>query len=149
MEDLIDQLTSGNVEAVKVVLASVVAALAVYQVVLMAVGYGKLRVPFLKPKAASFTHRASGDSIVAMTLLVAFLCLAYFGFEGDHRGRGDDASALHMIAGALLVGALALKIVVVRWWHTMNRYLPAIGLTVFALFVVTWFASAASYLWGD
>ena len=47
MEDFVEQSSRGNVEEVKVVLASVVAALAIYQVLLMAVGYGKLRLPFL------------------------------------------------------------------------------------------------------
>ena len=77
---MVEGLAQGNVTEVKVVLASIVAALAVYQVVLMAVGYGKLRLPFLKPKAASFTHRATGDAIVLITLIVAFMCIAYFGF---------------------------------------------------------------------
>ena len=45
MEELIEDLTRGNVTEVKVVLASIVAALAVNQVLLMAVGYGKLRLP--------------------------------------------------------------------------------------------------------
>ena len=47
-------MTRGNVAQVKTVLATVVMALAVYQVLLMGVGYGKLRPWFLKPKAASF-----------------------------------------------------------------------------------------------
>ena len=47
MEQLIDDLTNGGVYEVKTVLASVAAALAVYQLVLIAVGYGKLRPRFL------------------------------------------------------------------------------------------------------
>jgi hypothetical protein len=43
---------------------------------------------------------------------------------------------------------LAVKIVVVRWWHRMGRYLPALGLSVFGLFTITWLASAGAYLWG-
>ena len=53
MEDLIDSLTRGNPTEVKVVLASVVTALAVYHLVLIAVGYGKLRPPFLGARPAS------------------------------------------------------------------------------------------------
>jgi hypothetical protein len=49
VEDLLETVTRGNVDEVKIVLASVVAALAVYQLVLVAVGYGKLRLPFLGP----------------------------------------------------------------------------------------------------
>ena len=66
VEDLIDSLTRGNPTEVKVVLASVVTALAVYQLVLIAVGYGKLRPPFLGARPASLAHRASGDAIVAI-----------------------------------------------------------------------------------
>jgi uncharacterized protein DUF6529 len=150
MEDLVEQLTRGNVSAVKVVLASVALALAVYQVLLMAVGYGKLRLAFLKPKAASFTHRASGDVILLLTLLVGFMCLAYFGLEDSgHHGGEDELSGLHVIASFALVGALALKVIVVRWWHRMGRFLPLIGISVFTLFFLTWLTSSAAYLWGE
>ena len=47
MEDLVQTLTRGNATEVKVVLASVAAALAGYQLLLIAVTYGKLRLPFL------------------------------------------------------------------------------------------------------
>jgi Family of unknown function (DUF6529) len=77
MENLIDTLTRGNVAAVKIVLASVVTVLALYQVFLMVVGYGKLPVPFLRPAAASATHRAVGDTVIVVTLIVAFMCFSY------------------------------------------------------------------------
>lgn len=139
MEDFIENLTNGNVSEVKIVLTSVVTALALYQVVLMAVGYGKLKLPFITPRAASFTHRSSGDAIVAITVMVGVMCLGYFGME-------DDA-VVHVLLGWLLAGALALKIVVVRWWHSMSRFLPVIGSIVFALLVATWASSAGLYFW--
>jgi hypothetical protein len=43
MEDFFDSLFRGNVAEVKVVLATVLLGLALYQVALMAVGYGKVR----------------------------------------------------------------------------------------------------------
>ena len=76
MEQLVEDLTRGNVSQVKFVLTSVVAALAVYQLVLIAVGYGKLRTPLLGSRAASWTHRASGDAIVVLIVLVGLACLA-------------------------------------------------------------------------
>jgi Family of unknown function (DUF6529) len=139
MEDLIEDLTRGNVSEVKIVLTSVVTALALYQVLLMLVCYGRLRLSFLSTRAASFTHRSSGDAIVAITVVVGAMCLGYFGLE-------DDA-ALHVVLGWLLAGALVLKIVVVRWWHSMSRFLPVIGSTVFALFVATWASSVGLYFW--
>lgn len=141
MEDLIESITRNNVTEVKVVLTSVVAALALYQVTLMLVGYGKVKIRSLSPKAASFAHRASGDAIVTITVVIGIMCLGYYGME-------DDAT-FHMIAGWALAAALVLKVVVVRWWHGLGRYLPMIGSTVFALFLVTWWSSAGFFFWGD
>ncbi len=59
------------------VLASVVLALAAYQLVLIAVGYGKVRPSFLAPRAASAAHRASGDAIVVVLVCVAVMCVGY------------------------------------------------------------------------
>ena len=148
MEDFVEQLARGNVEQVKVVFASVVAALAAYQVLLMAVGYGKLRLPFLASRPASSAHRAVGDTIVVITLVVAFMCLSYFGFE-DGDSDKETRAALHATAGSALVAALVLKVVVVRWWHRMGRFLPVIGATVFTLFMITWVSSAGDYLMGS
>lgn len=151
MEHLVDSLTRGNVSQVKTVLASVVAVLSAYQVLLMTVGYGKVNLPFLKSKAASFAHRATGDVVLVVTLLVAFMCLVYFevgdGIEYARDGEPTRAT-IHVVAGSLLVATIVLKVIVVRWWHSMGRYLPILGVTVFALFMVTWFTSAGNYLVG-
>lgn len=61
MDDLVDALTFGNVPQVKT-------ALTIYQVAMMSVGYGKVRVPFLKPKAASLAHRSVGDAILPIAV---------------------------------------------------------------------------------
>jgi Family of unknown function (DUF6529) len=152
MEDFVEALARGNVSEVKAVLASVVSALAIYQVFLMAVGYGKLKLPFLGSRPASQTHRAVGDTVVVVTLVIAFMCVAYFGFDdgGHNRGRGsdDDFAAVHMVTGVLLIAALAFKIAVVRWLHRLGRFLPALGLSVFVLFTITWITSAGVYLYG-
>ena len=71
MEDLIENLTRGNVTEVKVVLASVVLALAAYQLVLAAVSYGKVRPRFLESGPATWAHRVSGDTILVLAVLVA------------------------------------------------------------------------------
>ena len=147
MEDFVEQLARGNVTEVKVVLASIVVALAVYQVFLMAVVYGRLRLPFLASRPASFTHRATGDTIVFITLVIAFMCLSYFGIE-DGESNEETRAALHVVFGSTLLGVLALKIVVVRWWHRMGKWLPALGVTVFLLFTLTWLTSAADFLAG-
>jgi hypothetical protein len=80
LEDLIDTLTRGNATEVKVLLASVALALAVYQLVLIAVGYGKLRPPFLGAGPSARTHRAVGDTIAVLLVITAVMCVGYFGF---------------------------------------------------------------------
>ena len=138
MEDLVERLSRGNVTEVKVVLASVVMALACYQLLLIAIGYGKLRPSFLAARPASRAHRAAGDAIAVIVAVVAVMCLSYFGYEDD--------SAVHVIAGSALLVVLALKIAVLRRWHRLGRYLPVLGVSVFVLLAVTWATSAGSFL---
>lgn len=149
MDDWVEQITGGHVTEVKIVLTTIVAALAVYQVLLMAVGYGKVKLPFLDSKPASRAHRAIGDSVVSITLLIGLMCLAYFGVEdGVEHAYPEDQSRVvwHLIVSFALFGVLALKIVVLRWWHSMGKHLPVLGLSVFALFIASWVTSSAAYL---
>ena len=128
-------LVQGNPTEVKVVLASVATALAVYQIVLAAIGYRKLRI--IEATPAFTTHRASGDTIAFLLIVVAIMCLSYFELED---------SAFHAVTGFLLLVVLAVKVVVIRWWHTASRFLPALGITVFALLVATWASTAGAFL---
>ena len=121
-------------------LASVALALAVYQLVLIAVGYGKLRPPFLEARPAARAHRAVGDTIAVLLVITAFMCVGYFGFEND--------AALHVVAGVSLLAVLALKIAVVRWWHSLGRLLPGLGVSVWLLLALAWITSAGDFLAG-
>jgi L-asparagine transporter-like permease len=103
-------LVQGNPTEVKVVLASVATALAIYQVVLAAIGYRKLRV--IEAEPAFMTHRASGDTIAVLLVVVAVMCLSYFELEDG---------AFHAATGFLLLVVLAVKVVVIRWWHAAER----------------------------
>lgn len=137
MEHLNEEVTRGNVTEVKVVIATVVLGLALYQLVLAAVAYGWLRLPFLEAARASWTHRASGDAIVVLTVLVATACIAFYGVE-----EGGS----HAVFGCLLLGAIAVKIVAVRSGGRLSRLLPLLGISVLALFGLTWLTSAGDFL---
>ena len=104
VEDFVENITRGNPGSVKAVLASVVLALATYQLILAAIGYRKL--PVIDAAPAFLTHRASGDAIVVLFVLVALACVAAFGFEDDY--------ALHGWAGVAAAVVVALKVGVVR-----------------------------------
>jgi Family of unknown function (DUF6529) len=149
VNDLIERLTDGHVAEVKIVLTSVVMASAVYQVILMTIGYRKIRLPFLRPRVASTAHRTIGDVIAPITAVVGLMCIGYFGVSDgiDHARDGQEGVVtLHVIAGFALAAALAFKIVVVRWWHSLSRLLPYLGITVLVLFAATWATSAGVYL---
>ena len=141
MEDLLQDLTRGNLAEVKIVLASVVVALAFYQVLLIAIAYGRLSLPFLAPAPASAAHRSIGDTAAVLALVIGIACLSVYGIE-----LGDDA--LHSVAGLLLLAVLTLKILVVRRLHGLSRLLPGLGISVLALFVVAWLTSAAGHIGG-
>jgi small-conductance mechanosensitive channel len=138
VQDLIETLTRGNPTEVKVLLASAALALAIYQLVLISIGYGKLRPRFLAPRVASSAHRAVGDTIVVLLVVTAAICVGYFGFEYD--------AALHMTAAIALLSVLALKVLVIRRWHALGRFLPALGLSVWLLLALTWLTSAGDFL---
>lgn len=137
MEQLIEDVTRGNVTEVKVVLASVVLALAAYQVLLATVAFGWLRVASLAPASASWSHRASGDAIVVLTAVVAVMCVGYEGFE---------ESGAHAVVACALLAALAVKVVAVRLGGRVGRALPVLGSAVLVLFALTWLSSAGDFL---
>ncbi|HEU4739330.1 MAG TPA: DUF6529 family protein [Solirubrobacterales bacterium] len=137
MEGLIDDLTRGNVTEVKVVLASVVLALAVYQLVLAAVSYGKVRPRLLESGPATWAHRAVGDTLLVLAVLVALACIAYYGFE---------EGGAHAVFGCLVLGALAAKVLAVRVGGSSSPLLPWIGIALFALLTATWLTSAGDFL---
>jgi hypothetical protein len=146
VEDLVEALTNNHITEVKIVLTSITAALAIYQVLLMAVGYGKIRVSFLSARAASTSHRSIGDTIVPITIFIGLACLSYFGIE-DHAREGQESNVTwHVVSSFALAAVIALKIVVVRWWHSMGRYLPLLGISVLVLFLITWITTAGAYL---
>jgi len=140
MEDVLESLMRDNVTEVKVVLASVALALAVYQLVLIAVGYGRLRPSFLAGRVASAAHRAIGDVIALLLIVVGVACVSVHGFEDDE--------AVHAVAGTALLAVLTLKVAVVRRGLGMSRALPLLGGSVFALLALAWASSAGGYLGG-
>jgi hypothetical protein len=137
MEDFFVELTRGNLAEVKVMLAVVVGVLAVYQSLLMVVGWGRVQVRFLSQAAASRGHLALGGTIAFVTIFVSLACLSYFGWE---------EGGVHAVTGVALVVVLAFKVAVVRWLDDLRQYLPYIGTAVLALLAVTVVASAVEFI---
>jgi Family of unknown function (DUF6529) len=66
--------------------------------------------------------------------------------RGDKTYFGLEEGAFHAVTGALLLAVLAVKIVVLRWWHAAGRFLPVLGITVFLLLAATWLSTAGAFL---
>lgn len=142
-------ITGGQVTAVKIVLTSVLLALAAYQAMLMAVGYRLVRPPFLSAESAAVAHRAVGDAVVVLVVVCGAFCLGYYGIEDsvrDHAPGPDSRVTLHVVASFALAGVLALKLVVLHAWRRAQRFLPLLGVGVLSLMFVTWLSSAGAFL---
>ena len=103
----------------------------------MTVGWGKVHVRFLSARSAAKAHRAIGDTLVVVTVVVAALCVS--SFEIEH------ARIAHVVVAIALLVVLAVKIAVVRSGRA-SRALPYLGTAVLALFVATWATSAGVFL---
>ena len=137
MEQLIQELTNGNVTEVKVILATVVMALAVYQLLLASVAYGRLRTRLLESGLASWTHRASGDVAPVLAVLVAVACISVYGF---------DEEGAHTVFGIAVLAVLAAKVLAVRVGGALSRLLPYLGIGLFAALGGAWLTSAGEFL---
>lgn len=123
LEQLIEDVTRGNVTEVKVVIATVVMGLAVYQLLLAAVGYGGLRPRFLSSAPALWAHRASGDTIALLTIAVATMCVGYYGFDfGDDGGTHAIVAVglLGVLLAALAIAAVAIAVVTAHFGPTSS-----------------------------
>ena len=107
-------------------------------VAVIAVGYGRVRVPFLAAPPALRAHRAVGDTIALVLLCTGVACVSVYGFE--------DGSAVHAVAGTALLAVLALKVSVVRRDFGLGRFLPVLRISVFVLLCLTWATSAGGFL---
>lgn len=67
------------------------------------------------------------------------MCLSVYGLDED--------GGAHAIAGAALLGVFAVKVGVVRFGGArLGRLLRLLGISVFALFMLTWATSAGDFL---
>ena len=102
MEELIETVTRGNVAEVKAVLASVAAGVAIWQVALMVVGYGKVELRALDPAPATRAHRAIGDALLVVIVTAAVMCVGYFGLEEAFGGGSEGLHALACVIASCL-----------------------------------------------
>ena len=129
----------GSMIAMKVWLASAAGVLALGQLVGALAMYGKLGVR--APSWLGAAHRGSGVVALLLTVPVAYHCLWSLGFQ-----TYDARTVLHSLAGCLVYGAVATKVLVLHGRETPGWMLPLAGGLLFTVLVVTVSTSAGWYL---
>ena len=136
-----------TVLAMKTVVATGIAVLAVVQVTTALWMYGKLGVR--SPSWLGTAHRATGATALALTLFVAYMCLWSLGLEVGTLPGGEKVSTrtlVHGLLGCAVMGAIVVKIVAVRSRRAPGWFLPVAGGLLFTLLVLAILTSAAWYI---
>ena len=121
--------------AMKVWLGTAVVVLAAVQVLLALWIYGRL--PWTAPAWAGAAHRVTGRVAFLVSLPVAYHCLWSLGFQS-----GDTRVLVHSLAGCVIYGAFAAKVMLVRSSGLPRYALPVAGGLLFAALVGAWYTSA-------
>ena len=133
----------GAVNRLKAQLATVMLALALYQLTLALWMYGKLPRAGAAPPPVPQLHRRGGATLLRVSLPVAAHCLLAYGVQ-----LGDLRVAVHSLAGCFFYGAFAAKVLVVRSRRLPGWALPVAGGLLVSLIVVMWYSSALWYFNG-
>ncbi|MDM7854981.1 DUF6529 family protein [Cellulomonas alba] len=118
-------------------LATAALLLAVVQVLSALAMYGRLPRVTSPPPWVAGLHRWSGTAAFLLTLPVMFHCVWSLGFS-DTSAR----TLVHSVAGCLLYGVFAAKMLALRVRGLPSAVVPVLGAVLVTLLVVAWFTSA-------
>ena len=122
--------------------ASLVLVLAVLQLLSALWLYGKLPVTRSAPAWLGTAHRTCGALAFLVSLPVAAFCLYGLGFSPEPFVL---RRFIHSVAGCLLYGAFAAKVVFVHTSRLPGWALPLAGGLLFTAIVVLWWTGARWY----
>jgi Family of unknown function (DUF6529) len=131
----------------KVVISTIIGAIAVLQVIGALWIYGKLGIRV--PSWLGTAHRISGTVALLLTVFVAYHCLWALGLESGTLEDGEKVptrTVVHGVIGCAVIGAIVVKIVAVRSRRAPGWFLPVAGGLLFALLVVVVLTSSVWYI---
>jgi hypothetical protein len=137
----LNDVTNGNLLLWKVVLATIVFALAGLQVAMAARFWGVAPAIPVSGGTAVKVHRISGRVALTLAVVVAFTCLI-----GPAGPTSPTRVLLHSIFGTLAFVALTAKFAVLKVTKRGDKYLPIIGSLLFLTFGAIWATSVADYV---
>lgn len=124
----------------KVWLATVAAALALFQVFSATWMWRRLPGAATLPSWVAPTHRWSGTFAFLLSLPAAYHCLWSLGFS-----TFDARTTVHSVAGCAFYGAFTTKMLALRTRSLPGWALPIIGGVLFILLTEAWVTSALWY----
>ena len=131
----------------KVVVSTVIGALAVLQLLGALWMYGKLGSA--APSWVGKAHRVSGTVAIVLATFVAYHCLWALGLESGTLKDGEKVpvrTVVHGLLGCAVIGAGVVKVVAVRSRRAPGWFLPMAGGLLFVLLVVVVLTSAGWYI---
>lgn len=137
----LNDITDGNLLLWKVVLATVVFALAGLQVAMAARFWGVAPAMPVSGGTAVKVHRVSGRVALLLAVVVAFSCLV-----GPAGPTSPTRVLLHSTFGALAFVVLTAKFAVLKVARRGDKYLPLLGSLLFLTFGAIWATSVADYV---
>ena len=141
MINFLNDVTGGHLLLWKVVLTSIVFALAGLQVAMAARFWGRPFLVALSPGTAVRVHRTSGRLALTLGVLVALTCIV-----GPAGPLSPTRVALHSIFGILVFTVLAVKFLLLKVLRQGDSVLPLIGSLLFLAFGAIWATSVADYV---
>ena len=137
--DLVTTVFSSTISA-KAWLATVVLVLVFVQVTTAARMWGRLSFLPARGPVVATVHRWSGRVAFLVSLPVFLHCVTILGFQTP-----DARVAIHCVAGTLLYGVFAAKILILKDRELPGWALPVAGATLASVLGVLWASSALWY----
>jgi len=138
--DIVTMVFSSTIAA-KAWFATAAVILAMVQVLTASRMWGKLhRVVPLSFPVAKQVHRWSGRLAFLSTLPVFFHCVFILGFKTP-----DARVAIHAVAGTVVYGVLAAKLLMIKRKGFPHWSVPVAGSTLASLLLVLWLTSSYWY----
>lgn len=141
MINFLNDITGGHLLLWKVVLTSIVFALAGLQVVMAAGFWGHPVLANVSGGTAVRVHRMSGRVALTLGVLVALTCIV-----GPAGPLTPTRVALHSLFGILVFVVLAVKFLLIKVLRQGDSVLPLIGSLLFLTFGAIWATTVADYV---
>jgi hypothetical protein len=141
MIKFLNDITGGQLLLWKVVITSIVFALAGLQVAMAARFWGRPVLVSMSPGTAVRVHRMSGRLALTLGVLVALTCIV-----GPAGPLSPTRVALHSVFGILVFTVLTAKFLVIKVLRQGDSVLPLIGSVLFLAFGAIWATSVADYV---